>query len=115
MGGAATWASGRPQCNALLNNEPSGSAQITHPFHPLRGQQFLVLKTRRVSGRQTLILQGSPQATFAVAADWTDWPAAEPAECSNTILAADALQTLALLVAQLTDAPAGAAQKKLAK
>lgn len=101
--------------NALVNSELSGSAQITHPFHPLRGQQFVVLKVRRISGRQTLILQGSPLATFAVAADWTDWPAAEPAERGSTILEAGALQTLALLVAQLSEAPAGAAQKKLAK
>ena len=89
--------------------------QITHPFHPLRGQQFLVLKTRRVSGRQTLILQGSPQATFAVAADWTDWPAAPTDEGRSTILEAGRLQALAILVAHLAAAAGGAGQKGLAK
>src|SRR5438034_8248207 len=29
---------------ALLANHPLGSAEITHPFHPRRGQRFVVLK-----------------------------------------------------------------------
>ena len=27
-----------------------GSAEVTHPFHPRRGQRFVVLKVRQVSG-----------------------------------------------------------------
>jgi hypothetical protein len=44
---------------------------ITHPYHPLRGQQFPVLKTRRVAGTQTLILQAADDS-FAVPLAWTD-------------------------------------------
>jgi hypothetical protein len=49
-----------------------GSATITHPFHPLRGKRFAILKTRRVGGIDTLILRGSERGTFGVPAEWTD-------------------------------------------
>jgi hypothetical protein len=50
-----------------------GSAEITHPFHPLRGQRFGVLKVRKVSGVETLSLQHAKIGSFAVPRDWTDW------------------------------------------
>jgi hypothetical protein len=34
-----------------------GSAEVVHPFHPLRGQRFVVLKVRRVAGVETLSLK----------------------------------------------------------
>jgi hypothetical protein len=43
-----------------------------HPFHPLRGKQFAVLKSRRVRGVECLVLKGSESGTFAVPRDWTD-------------------------------------------
>ena len=51
---------------------PSGCAEITHPFHPLRGKSFPILKARSVAGVETLVLQGSPRGTFAVPKEWTD-------------------------------------------
>src|SRR4029450_3509842 len=42
---------------ALLSHQPLGSAEVTHPFHPLRGQRFVVLKVRRVAGVETLSLR----------------------------------------------------------
>jgi hypothetical protein len=50
-----------------------GSAEITHPFHPLRGQRFVVLKTRTISGAETLSLRHIEMGSFAVRRDWTDW------------------------------------------
>jgi hypothetical protein len=49
-----------------------GSAEITHPFHPLHGQRFPILKRRRVRGIDTLVLQGTTLGSFAVAREWTD-------------------------------------------
>jgi hypothetical protein len=66
----------RLKVKALHNSNLSGFAEITHPFHPLRTQRFHILKTRIVSGCQTLILQGGAQGTFAVPVEWTD-------QCSN--------------------------------
>ena len=43
-----------------------------HPFHPLYGKQFAVLKSRLVRGVECLILKGSESGTFAVPRDWTD-------------------------------------------
>lgn len=46
--------------------------EITHPFHPLRGHRFPMLKTRRISGAESLVLRGTSGGTFAVAREWTD-------------------------------------------
>ncbi len=56
-----------------------GWAVITHPFHPLRGQRFEVLKTRKVAGIETLILRHPQKGSHALAREWTDW--AIPATC----------------------------------
>jgi Family of unknown function (DUF5372) len=50
-----------------------GFAEICHPFHPLRGQRFEVLKERRVAGVDTLILRELERGTFSVPREWTDW------------------------------------------
>ena len=50
-----------------------GWAEICHPFHPLRGQRFEVLKKRRVAGVDTLILHELERGSFSVAREWTDW------------------------------------------
>jgi hypothetical protein len=52
-----------------------GSAEVTHPFHPLRGQRFVVLKIRRVSGVETLSLRHPDLGSFAMIREWTDWAA----------------------------------------
>jgi hypothetical protein len=57
-----------------------GWAEIRHPFHPLRGQRFLVLKERRVAGVDTLILRNSERGSFAVAKEWTDRATPSPYE-----------------------------------
>ena len=49
-----------------------GWVRITHPFHPLRGQIFRLLKTRKIASEDTVILQGTDAGTFAVPRDWTD-------------------------------------------
>jgi hypothetical protein len=46
--------------------------EITHPFHPLRGKQFAILKSRCVRGVECLVLKGSESGTFAVPRNWTD-------------------------------------------
>ena len=49
-----------------------GWAEIRHPFHPLRGQRFEVLKKLRVAGVDTLILRELQRGSFSVAREWTD-------------------------------------------
>jgi hypothetical protein len=63
---------GRLKSKAHYCSTPLGWAEITHPFHPLRGQRFPILKTRRVSGIDTLVLRGTSMGTFAVPQQWTD-------------------------------------------
>jgi hypothetical protein len=79
-----------------------GWAEVRHPFHPLRGQRFPVLKTRRVGGAETLILRESTRGSLAVRREWTDWDAAtgDPA-MPPQLLALESLLELAKLVDDL--------------
>jgi len=63
---------GRSVVNALQHKEDLGWAEINHPYHPFRGQRFKILKTRKVAGEDTIILQGSYRGTFAVPREWTN-------------------------------------------
>jgi hypothetical protein len=49
-----------------------GWAKIRHPFHPLRGQSFLILKKLRIAGVDTLVVRGAEGSSFQVAREWTD-------------------------------------------
>jgi hypothetical protein len=84
-----------------------GFAEITHPFHPLRGQRFAVLKVRRVSGVATLSMRHAELGSFAVPREWTDRaaPTAEPGEHA-LIVDAFALAELAAIVDFITRDPA---------
>ena len=67
-----TWGFPRSRVTAHDSSAPSGSAEIRHPYHPLRGKRFPILKSRCVRGVDCLVLQGSESGTFSVARDWTD-------------------------------------------
>jgi uncharacterized protein DUF5372 len=89
---------------ALRFNRTLGSAEVVHPFHPLRGQRFLVLKVRTVSGVETLSLRDADRGSFAMPRDWTDWaPPGAQAFASTTALLVDAfgLGALAELIVSL--------------
>ena len=64
---------GRLAQTAPEHNSPLGWAEIRHPFHPLRGRRFEVLKKRRIAGVDTLILRELERGSFSVAREWTDW------------------------------------------
>src|SRR5450631_4524029 len=59
-----------------VTNESLGWAEVRHPFHPLKGQRFPVLKTRRVGATETLILRDPTRGSIAVRREWTDWDTA---------------------------------------
>ena len=65
---------------ALELSSPLGLAEIRHPYHPLRGQRFEVLKKRRVAGVDTLILRELKRGSFSVAREWTDWADPPPSD-----------------------------------
>jgi hypothetical protein len=52
--------------------------EIRHPFHPLRGQRFEVLKMRRVAGVDTLLVRDVDCGSFSIAREWTDWADPSP-------------------------------------
>jgi hypothetical protein len=64
-----------------------------------------VLKNRRLSGKDTLILRGLDRGTFSIAREWTDW--ADPSAPDSTKLPlrrldANSLLELAALLEHLT-------------
>jgi hypothetical protein len=74
-----------------------GSAEVTHPFHPLCGQRFVVLKVRHVSGIETLSLRHADLGSFAMPREWTDWAApSDHASGGRVSLLVDAFGLVAL-------------------
>lgn len=49
-----------------------GWAEIIHPYHPLNGQKFRILKIRKIAGEDILSLKGSSTGTFGIPRNWTD-------------------------------------------
>ena len=81
-----------------------GWAEIRHPFHPLRGQRFQVLKARQVAGIDTLLLRELDRGSFSIAREWTDWADPSPYDSLGLPpqrLNADSLFELARLLEQL--------------
>jgi hypothetical protein len=57
---------------ALVPHAALGSALITHPFHPLSGQRFPILKTRKIGGQEVLSLYDEKRGSLSIPRDWTD-------------------------------------------
>ena len=70
--------------NALKNKEDLGWTKIIHPYHPLQGQRFQILKLRKVADEDTIILQGTYRGTFAVPREWTEQADPHPYDSLNT-------------------------------
>jgi hypothetical protein len=77
-----------------------GSVEVTHPFHPLRGQKFAVLKLRTVSGVATLSVRHPDFGSLAIRADWTDWSVVNEGS-QSLIIDAFGLAELAAIVESL--------------
>jgi hypothetical protein len=78
-----------------------GWAEIVHPFHPLHGQRFEVLKKRRLAGVDTLILRELERGTLSIPREWTDWADPTPYDALTLPphrLAADCLFELVALL-----------------
>jgi hypothetical protein len=90
---------------ALVLNEHSEWVTITHPFHPLRGQQFAALKERLVGNIPTVVLRGSSQGTFAVPCEWTS-----KSDSIDHPIIFDAIKLL-----QLSELASEISKKKIAK
>jgi hypothetical protein len=83
-----------------------GWTEIRHPFHPLRGQRFQVLKARRLAGIDTLLLRELDCGIFSIAREWTDWADPSPYDSLDLPprrLDGDSLFKLAALLERLTD------------
>src|SRR5271165_646201 len=64
--------SGQTLQTTLASNHSLGWALITHPFHPLKGQRFAILKIRKVAGREVFSLYDEQRGSLPIPRDWTD-------------------------------------------
>jgi hypothetical protein len=79
--------------------------EIRHPFHPLCGQRFQVLKERRTAGIDTFLLRDPDHGTFSIAREWTDRADPSPydlLDLPRRRFDADSLFELATLLERLT-------------
>jgi hypothetical protein len=105
MGSSGHWEYRRSARTAPERNSHLGWAEIRHPFHPLRGQRFQVLKARRIAGIDTLLLRELDRGSFSIAREWTDWADPSPYNLLDVPprrLDADSLFELAALLERLT-------------
>ena len=94
----------RSEQTALVHSSALGWAEIVHPFHPLRGRRFEVLKKRRIAGVDTLILRELERGTLSIPREWTDWADPTPYDALTRPphrLAADCLFELVALLEAL--------------
>ncbi|MBN2661794.1 MAG: hypothetical protein JXR54_11050 [Tannerellaceae bacterium] len=64
--------SGQSWQTTYLSNEQLDWIEITHPFHPLYGKRFQLLKTRHIGGQDIFSVKYSGPGTLAIPRDWTD-------------------------------------------
>ncbi len=64
-------ASTRSAHRAAAHRLSSGSLTVTHPFHPLNGQELVVLYERKWAGGDLYVCEGGPLGTIALPASWT--------------------------------------------
>lgn len=69
---------------------------VTHPFHPLRGQQLEVLSRGRWAAVRVYVCDGGPLGRVALPEDVTDRRGGEPGERPLTL---EVLAELAVVVA----------------
>jgi hypothetical protein len=75
--------------------------EIIHPFHPLKGQRFEVLKRGPIAGKETLTLKDSAGETFSVQKDWTDCSELAQMPLPQVFLKFDCLLEIAKMIEKL--------------
>jgi hypothetical protein len=81
--------------------------EITHPFHPLRGQRLRILKGWQHAGRSLLILEGTPAGTYSIPTAWTSAAPALSVEAAPLFSPVAVFELLELLSDLTADRPGG--------
>ena len=68
----------RSKQTALDSNCHLGWVEITHPFHPLRGHRFRLLKSENVSGTDILSLRDEDGSLHRISQEWTSLATPSP-------------------------------------
>jgi len=79
VGGRGVSASRRSTQTARPSSPSYEFLVVTHPFHPLTGQQLPILYERRLASGRRYVCEGGPLGTVTVPAEYTNL-GPEPAE-----------------------------------
>jgi hypothetical protein len=71
-GSGVPWESPRSGSTTLSFNELSDFVEITHPFHPFRGQRHPRITSKKWEQRDLLSLAVVGRGTLCVPREWTD-------------------------------------------
>jgi hypothetical protein len=78
-------------------NPVLGSIKITHPFHPLRDQNFDILKVREINGARHYSLRAD-SGVICVPESWTDRQIQQKQQANSPTLRFDAAALKELVV-----------------
>jgi len=81
--------------------------EITHPFHPLRGRRWELLKTCRVGDRDVFIVRRPTGGTLPLPREWTDkaYPTISELLEQSVVHDFDQLLSLAQLIEDIEGRP----------
>ena len=104
------WITSSTVRNGADRHDPS-RVRVTHPFHPLTGQEFEFVKRRRNWQADRVYFYDGGGALVALPAEWTDVVAADPfaiVAAGRSVFHVAGLMELSELVARLSaERPAG--------
>jgi hypothetical protein len=72
MGKCGPWGFRRSGSTTLRFNELSDCVEITHPFHPFRGQRHPIVTSKKWGQHDLLSLAVIGRGTLCVPREWTD-------------------------------------------
>jgi len=99
----------RPQRTTPSSQAPSGFVTITHPHHPLRGQRVEIVRIRRGTDPDLIVVlpDGRHAAVALSSTDYASAPESPPPTAAKHLLDLDGLRRVTLLLDRLTQ-PRGA-------
>ena len=105
----------QPPSTALDPDDPTQFFQVTHPFHPLRGQRFALVDRRLTWGEERVYYHDAAGKLCRISVQWTSLAQVDPfvqVSAGRSRLRVSDLLQLAALVDRLEAAPKPASGKR---
>ncbi len=87
----------------IKNDQNLEYVEVAHPYHPLMGQKFKILKTYKNGGQEIFSLHNPTSGNFSIPRDWTDRAFPEESKEFPVILSCSSLLEIVDLVLHLDE------------